>query len=366
MSSSVYRLVILSVMLAAISCQKSTNPISMSSISKPAEVPLKDSLDKNEVVIPNKEPSPPRGNRAPRPQQSANVLKGKYLTTGLNQFRNLIESDLAKKNRQAKATELADTMVDSIDMFEFRYDIVNQSANLLLVTRSGNTLNRQMLIGRYQSNQMQLSNPERSVEAKVICLDAIDNQCFESYIELKFKTLNQARVGLIYRRRNANYVYTSISRLLVHPRAETFASYLRNSVSKQVQLPWVTTVVVDSFEVINGRSGLRLSLLGNDGMLFSSLANLGYTQAQLASMHNSFKLSSDFSHIGVELRAPTVIDGNKLVEKMFLLQTNPLLDQFTVRFEYAPYRHIGGIAFDIPFLMPSTSTINVSKFRSRL
>lgn len=361
-----FHLVVLSLTIGVFSCQKGTSNLDMSATSKPNEVPIKESLDRDEVIIPNKEPVRSANPRPIKIENPINELKGKYLTTGLNQFRNIIQHDLNKKNHNNKSQELANTMIDSIESVEFRYDIINQSASLQLITNISSLSKRQSLNGRYNSNQMSLLNSDQSVKAKVICLDSQNNQCYEAYIELTFNKLHRARVGLIYRRRNGNYNITSITQRILHPGAESFASYLRNTSERVVQLPWLLTVVIDSFEVINGRSGVRLSLVGNDGMILSSHASLGFTQTQLASMRSQFNMSSDFSHISKDFKSSVIIDGSTLVDKMFLMKTDPLLDQLVVRFEFNPYRHISGVAFDIPFFMNKSSSIGTELFKSKL
>lgn len=366
MRSNMNNLLLIPILWLGFSCQQGSSSLNMSATSKPAEVPVKDSLDKGEVVLEDKKKSPAAIKAPSQGVQMVNHLNGKFITTGLDQFRQTIENDLDKKNRQASATELAKTLIDSIESFEFRYDVTNQHLNLMLVTRIGNSVKRQLLMGIYQASPMVLVNSDKSILAKAICLDKIENQCFESYIELNFKNFNHARVGLIYRRRNANFDITSIQQLLVNPPAEKFASYLRNSSTKQGQLPWINTVVVDSFEIINGRSGFRLSLVANDGMLFSGLAKLNFNQFQNSGLFIPFMLSSDFSHIGVHLKRHPLIDGSQMVDRMFLMQTNPTFDQFTARFEFYPYRHLGGVAFDIPFIVKSFQTITVTQLKSLL
>lgn len=212
---------------------------------------------------------------AKKNQEEALMFSDRYSQTGLSGIANLVEKRLntLNQNRTNAAIKAAESIQDvkiealSDDSDNIRLTLVLKEAN--------RTLSQTALVGAVNelgTASMQ-GNLTQGIDAQIICLTRNLGTCFTAYIELTFNNQDGVKVGVLTRATNANYK-NSYPDTQNSPRFDRLVEYFKNTDRQANVGNRIYSILVDTFQVINGRSGIRLGFIANNGQTIYVSGNL--------------------------------------------------------------------------------------------
>ncbi len=130
-----------------------------------------------------------------------------------------------------------------------------------------------LLGGAFDSHGIvRLSSQENhSIRGILMCLDRTDKTCYSARIRLEIgQPGSRAIVHLIYRRTSANFDYHLPTAVSNNSEFVRLVDLFYNAEDHNGRSNSLRSALIDTFEVINGRSGLRVSLTSNENELITA------------------------------------------------------------------------------------------------
>ena len=111
------------------------------------------------------------------------------------------------------------------------------------------------------------STGTRSIEGTIKCLD-LDGGCTNTYVRVKLASQDStARVGVIFRNSAADVHISLPGQYSDNPEYLVLREFFRNSILQQNSENRIKEARMSSFEVLNGRSGVALTIIGMNSQL---------------------------------------------------------------------------------------------------
>jgi hypothetical protein len=193
-----------------------------------------------------------------------------YETTGLDSLRPFFHHRLNFKNRHNEKNVHEFTLA----LESVKVDIDTSSNTIRIQVHHDNRIT--YLQGFLDLNRTAtiLPNVQTQMGATFICLDQIEIYCFNFYIELQDSKRNQAVVGILGQKANAdfrihgsneeNFSLNDDPRIL---RSSPIHQYFFNTASLRKISTAFRSIVVETLEILNGKSHLQVALVAHDGQV---------------------------------------------------------------------------------------------------
>ena len=176
-------------------------------------------------------------------------------------------SDKATKERDLKAAE-------SIRAVNVRLDRRTGDAAVNVIMHVGNKNENILLAGALDvrgSTKLVATNSKTAISGHLVCMDKDQKNCFTAYIRLNIGAAGKrATVAVISRKTNANYHFNMPQTMSGHGAFEKLVNMFANT-DKQIKSGnSIKTIIVETFEVLHARSGIRITVLSQEGEMVSA------------------------------------------------------------------------------------------------
>ena len=176
-------------------------------------------------------------------------------------------TDKASKARNVKVAE-------SIRAVNVRLDRRTGDAAVNVIMHVGSKNENILLAGALDARgttKLVATNSKMAISGHLVCMDQNEKTCFTAYVRLSINEAGKkAIVGVISRKTNANYDFKMPKTMSGNGSFEKLVKMFDNTSRGIKGSNSVKTVIVESFEVINGRSGLRVTVLSQEGEMISA------------------------------------------------------------------------------------------------
>ena len=218
----------------------------------------KEKKDENPISETNENRS-----RETEAKASFQPLPSLYASTGLTSVKRLVLDRFAQKNygNEKAAEQLA------LSIEDVKIGIVDSSNRVILkMIKDKKTI---ILSGKLNERGIAhiKATSKSPIEAKVICLDRIETQCFNTLIEIRDLSYQGATVYILNQKTNANFKFKA--RVFDEKRSslEHLSHYLSNTEKQLNTLKSLRSILVETFEVIGGKSATRIAFIARDGQV---------------------------------------------------------------------------------------------------
>jgi len=246
-------------------------------------------------------------------QISTNQLEmSVFAKTGLDSIRSFLHHRLESKNKNhaAQAEELAQSIQN------VKVNIDSDSNTVFIKITQDNREN--ILVGKLNMAGVAIIPPSKrgSLSAQFICLNRIETECFNSVIEIQDRSRNNATAIILNQKSNANFRFKKHLQSGEQNAVAVFNTYLSNTEELNNSKQSIRSILVETFEVINARSAIRIAFIARDGQTI-------YVQGPLL-------VSSTQSHLtNIPLELSYTLDDLKAFERFVGNLTTNLAEQFS-------------------------------------
>jgi len=194
-------------------------------------------------------------------KDSSQLIPGVYGETGLNSIRRLITEDLAQNNK-GKEREASD-FSKSIKNFDITIDTTNNRV-ILTLTLEQKPISLAGFIDSTGVARIKATSSNQ-IEAKVICLDRIETQCFTALVKLKDLSRNGVTSLILSQKTNANFNFKALEASHSSSPLKTLSDYLLNTEKRSSTNQSIRSILVETFEVIGAKAATRIAFIARDG-----------------------------------------------------------------------------------------------------
>jgi hypothetical protein len=197
------------------------------------------------------------------PTQSQN--HSLYASTGLVSVKKLAAEKLLQKNQKKERPALE--LAQSIENFRITID---KDTHRVFIDLDRNK-QKLTLVGILDATGVAFIKPTKRIplEAKVICLDRIETRCFSTLIELTDTKLAGASAIIISQKTNANFKFKAREETQSNQPLDVLNRYLLNTEKRLDTAQSLRSILVETFEVINGKSATRIAFIARNGEVIS-------------------------------------------------------------------------------------------------
>lgn len=197
---------------------------------------------------------------------SVTKLGTKYTAAGDDYFRGYMMQKIDEsKDAKTKTKMLA--AAESVQRVRFNADrqTGDVAVNLLLDAKKGNET--VLLGGTFEENGIaELASAKGGIKGTLVCLDRDQATCYTAHLSIVMPKFGKdVRVHIISRKTTANFDYKFPTTQSGNREFARFVEMLSNTEKKNGELNSLRNILVESFEILGGRSGMKLSMISNEG-----------------------------------------------------------------------------------------------------
>lgn len=188
----------------------------------------------------------------------------------------------------------------SVEFAQLQTDKMSGDALVTLKIREGNSVNTYRLGGGrgegVSSNLRKLSagtTGKRALDGTIKCLD-LDGGCETTFVRLKIgSSPSSAIINIVFRQSFADLFFQLPGEYSQNPEYLNLRGFIRNSTSSRNTTDAIKHATMSSFEVVNGRSGVTVSVVGKNRELLAFAGPLLAPEAGTAVNLNLSRIAKD-------------------------------------------------------------------------